>query len=209
MDAGLFFCDSSALLLPTAIRVAGACGARAASARSAAARSTRRCAAPKRSSSHFSLERSCEAGRCASSARFHRRASKPQRSFLVSSWPRRASSRSGFCRSSGTSPGRSRRRSLSYASRNYVTSSRGFGMFFSAMLLLEGLALLCLTVPIRAMSVCDFATRHRRMLVVGAVGVGCLTSGMSGGSCCGDGAGPNDRRLNFLRTVDGAVISAM
>jgi O-antigen ligase len=35
---------------------------------------------------------------------------------------------------------------LTYASRNYLTSLRGFGMIFRAMLLLEGLALLCLTV---------------------------------------------------------------
>ena len=31
---------------------------------------------------------------------------------------------------------------LSYASRNYLTSFRGFGLLFRAMLLLEGLALL-------------------------------------------------------------------
>ncbi len=63
---------------------------------------------------------------------------------------------------------------LSYASRNYITSSQRFGMLFRAMLLLEGMALLMYTVRYARASA-DFTRRLVIMLVVGAVTTSFLT----------------------------------
>jgi O-antigen ligase len=63
---------------------------------------------------------------------------------------------------------------LSYASRNYVTSSRGFGMLVRAMWLLEGMALL-IYVTRYAKASADFTRRLVIMLVVGAVATAGLT----------------------------------
>jgi O-antigen ligase len=63
---------------------------------------------------------------------------------------------------------------LSYATRNYVTSSRGFGMLPRAMQLLEGIALLLFTVRYVSASA-PFARRLVTMLVLGAVATATLT----------------------------------
>jgi hypothetical protein len=63
---------------------------------------------------------------------------------------------------------------VSYASRNYITSSRDFGMLVRAMWLLEGMALLIYTVHYVATSA-EFARRLIIMLVVGAVATASLT----------------------------------
>jgi len=57
---------------------------------------------------------------------------------------------------------------LNYAVRHYLTSFRGFGTIFNAMLLLEGLALLLYTVHY-CRTRPDFGRRLARMLVIGAV----------------------------------------
>jgi len=63
---------------------------------------------------------------------------------------------------------------FTHASRSYLTSSRGFGMFFRTMLLLEGLALLIYTHRyVRAQP--HFGERLAAMIVAGAVGTAMLT----------------------------------
>jgi hypothetical protein len=62
---------------------------------------------------------------------------------------------------------------LSHASRNYITSARGFGWFFRAMLLLEGLALLLFVA--RHVSTSPLFTRRLIvMLISGAIGTAIL-----------------------------------
>ena len=63
---------------------------------------------------------------------------------------------------------------LSYASRNYITSSRGFGMLPRAMWLLEGLALVALTVRYVSSSA-EFMRRLIVTLVFGALATAMLT----------------------------------
>ena len=63
---------------------------------------------------------------------------------------------------------------LSYASRNYITSLRGFGMLFRAMLLLEGMALV-LYAARHASTSPEFTRRLVIMLVAGAVATSFLT----------------------------------
>jgi O-antigen ligase/polysaccharide polymerase Wzy-like membrane protein len=63
---------------------------------------------------------------------------------------------------------------LSYASRNYVTSARGFGMLPRAMWLLEGMALLVYVLRYARTSA-DFTRHLVIMLVVGAVATAVLT----------------------------------
>ena len=63
---------------------------------------------------------------------------------------------------------------LSYASRNYITSSRGFGMLFRAMLLLEGMALVLYAARYASTSA-EFTRRLVIMLVAGAVATAFLT----------------------------------
>ena len=62
---------------------------------------------------------------------------------------------------------------LSHASRTYITSSRGFGWFFRAMLLLEGLALLLIAARYVSTSAV-FTRRLVVMLVVGAIATAIL-----------------------------------
>lgn len=63
---------------------------------------------------------------------------------------------------------------LSYASRNYLTSYRTFGMVFRAMLLLEGLGLLIYVVRYARTSA-EFTRRLVTMLVAGAIVTAILT----------------------------------
>ena len=65
---------------------------------------------------------------------------------------------------------------LSYASRNYITSSRGFGMLFRAMLLLEGMALLIYTVRYAASSRRNSHVASSSCLSSGAVATAMLDS---------------------------------
>ena len=63
---------------------------------------------------------------------------------------------------------------LTYASRNYLTSFRGFQVLFRAMLLLEGLALLMYVIRYAEASA-RFARQLAAVLVVGAVATATLT----------------------------------
>jgi hypothetical protein len=63
---------------------------------------------------------------------------------------------------------------LTYASRNYISSSRGYEFLFRAMLLLEGMALLLYAVRY-AREEPRFAQRLVVMIVAGAVGTALLT----------------------------------
>ena len=62
---------------------------------------------------------------------------------------------------------------LSHASRNYITSSRGFGWLFRAMLLLEGLALLLFAARYVSTSAV-FTRRLVVLLIVGAIATAIL-----------------------------------
>ena len=70
--------------------------------------------------------------------------------FSVSSWLHRVPSRLWFMQIQRDFAWPFARDVLAYASHDYLTSFRGFGMIFRAMLLLEGVALLLFTCSIHA-----------------------------------------------------------
>jgi hypothetical protein len=85
---------------------------------------------------------------------------------------------------------------LRYGGRNYITSIRGFGMLFRAMLLLEGLALLMYAVRY-ARERPGFAERLVVMIVTGAVGTALLTVWLVTGELFSTGQ-PGARFVEFF-----------
>ena len=107
----------------------------------AAARSTRRCAAPKRSSWHFSPEPLVRGWTLREFRTFP--STRLEIAALIFGFVVAAScvEQIWFLQIQMDFAWPFAQELLSYASRNYFTSSRGYGMLFRAMLLLEGMAL--------------------------------------------------------------------
>ena len=98
---------------------------------------------------------------------------------------------------------------LTYASRNYLTSFRGFGSLFRAMLLLEGLALL-IYVARYTRERPEFGQRLAVMIVAGAVGTAMLTVWHVSAELIGTGVRQARHwSIFFARSAMERLISAM